>query len=91
MKKTLISIGIGAGLMYLFDPEVGEVRRSLLKDKMQGVMPQTKEALEHKAEVVAAKATEVAAKADSVAAEKIESLGGDAIHTSDDAGGKDAA
>ena len=80
MKKSLICMGIGAGLMYLFDPEMGEVRRSLLRDKFQGAMPQTQEALSSKAEAVVAKATELTEIADSAAAEKIDSLGADAIN-----------
>ncbi|MEW5792172.1 MAG: BON domain-containing protein [Pseudomonadota bacterium] len=36
MKKTmglLFSAGLGAGLMYLFDPERGKRRRALMRDK----------------------------------------------------------
>jgi hypothetical protein len=36
MKKTLFCMGVGAGLMYLLDPELGEVRRSLLRDRLSG-------------------------------------------------------
>ena len=79
MKKTLISIGIGAGLMYLFDPELGEVRRSLLADKFQGILPQTQEALASKVEAVSVKASELTEIADSAAAEKIDSIASDAI------------
>jgi len=91
MKRSLICMGIGAGLMYLFDPELGPVRRSMLKDKFQGAMPQTNEAIITKAEAVAAKAGELSAVADSVAAEKIESLGHEAIDLDDDMDGKAAA
>ena len=79
MKKTLISIGIGAGLMYLFDPELGEVRRSLLADKFQGILPQTQEALASKVEAVSVKASELTEIADSAAAEKIDSIASDSI------------
>ena len=80
MKRSLICMGVGAGLMYLFDPELGAVRRSMLQDKFQGAMPQTQDALASKAEAVAAKATELTEKADSAAAEKIDSLGSDSMN-----------
>ena len=41
MKKTLFSIGVGAGLMYFLDPELGEVRRSMLRDRLNGIAPKT--------------------------------------------------
>ena len=81
MKKTLICAGIGAAAMYFLDPELGEVRRSLFMDKLGGVMPQTKDALSHKADAVVAKAGEVTEKVDSVTAEKIDSLAADAINS----------
>ncbi len=90
MKKTIICMGIGAGLMYLFDPELGAVRRSLLKDRFQGVMPQTGDALSSKADAVVAKASELTEKADTAAADTIQSLGGDALTPSDDADSKPA-
>ena len=86
MKKTILCMGIGAGLMYLFDPELGEVRRGLLKDRLRGTMPQTEDALSSKAEAVVAKATELTQKADAVAAETIQSVGADVIATSGDSG-----
>ncbi len=76
MKKTLICVGVGAGLMYLFDPEMGEVRRGLLKDKLQGVMPETKDALSSQTDAVVAKASTLTGTADSKAAETIKSVGG---------------
>ncbi|RJR33409.1 MAG: BON domain-containing protein [Desulfobacteraceae bacterium] len=33
-KAILATAGVGAGLMYLFDPEAGRRRRALLRDKM---------------------------------------------------------
>ncbi|MDD5204646.1 MAG: SRPBCC family protein [Desulfobacterales bacterium] len=33
-KAVLATAGLGAGLMYLFDPEAGKRRRALLRDKM---------------------------------------------------------
>lgn len=76
MKKTIICMGLGAGLMYLFDPEMGGVRRDMLKDKLQGVMPQTKDALSSQTDAVVAKASTLTGTADSKAAETIHSVGG---------------
>ena len=74
MKKTLLSIGIGAGIMYLLDPELGPVRRSLLADKLRGVAPKTSDAVAHKAEALSAKAHDLSEQADAKAAEAIDSL-----------------
>lgn len=71
MKKTLLCAGIGAGLMYLLDPELGEIRRSMLKDKLSGRLPKTTDAVVAKADALVAKVDEVAAKADETAAEAI--------------------
>ncbi|HEX8235470.1 MAG TPA: hypothetical protein VF600_05900 [Abditibacteriaceae bacterium] len=74
MKKTLFSIGIGAGLMYLFDPELGEIRRSMLRDRLSGLsgrMPKTSEALHDKAEALAAQADDLTTRVDEAAAEVI--------------------
>lgn len=68
-------MGIGAGLMYLLDPELGPVRRSMLKDRFQELMPQTNDALAHKASEVAERATEITERADAAAADTIQSLG----------------
>src|SRR5437868_8067948 len=34
IKNTLTSAGVSAGLMYLFDPDLGRRRRSLLRDQL---------------------------------------------------------
>jgi hypothetical protein len=85
-EKSIFCVGIGAGLMYLFDPELGEVRRGLLMDKLQGVLPRTKDAISSRADAVVAKAGELTEKADSVAAETIQSLGGDGANSPEDSG-----
>lgn len=74
MKRSLICMGIGAGLMYLFDPDMGEVRRGMLQDRFQELMPQTNEALASKVGEVAEHAGEITERVDSMAAEKVESL-----------------
>ena len=71
MKKTLLSIGIGAGVMYLLDPELGEIRRSLLKDKLRGVLPKTADAIHGKADALSAKAQDLTHIADEAAADAI--------------------
>ncbi|MCZ7573899.1 MAG: SRPBCC family protein [Ardenticatenaceae bacterium] len=44
--KTLLSgVSLGAGIMYLLDPEKGERRRALLRDKMVGLMHETSDAV----------------------------------------------
>ena len=75
MKKTLISVGIGAGLMYFLDPELGEVRRSMLADKLRGNLPKTSDAIHEKAEELSNKAHDLTVKADEAAAEVIASAG----------------
>lgn len=75
MKKTLFCMGIGAGMMYLLDPELGEVRRSMLRDKLSGSMPKTSDAIHAKAEVIGSKASDLTARADEAAAEAISTIG----------------
>ena len=75
MKKTLFLVGVGASLMYFLDPELGEIRRGLLRDKFEGIMPETKDALSSKADEVVAKASEMTEKMDHKAAETIHTLG----------------
>ncbi|MBV9865107.1 MAG: YtxH domain-containing protein [Abitibacteriaceae bacterium] len=84
MKKAIAFMGIGAGLMYLFDPTHGEERRGQLKEKFAGMMPQTKDALSAKTEAVAAKVDELTSQVDTVAAQKVESLGGDTLTPTED-------
>lgn len=71
MKKTLFTLGLGAAAMYLLDPELGEIRRSMLKDKLSGRLPKTTDAVVAKADALVAKVDEVAVKADEAAADAI--------------------
>ena len=75
MKKKLFAMTVGAGLMYLFHPEQGEARRSLLRDKLRSRFPQTRDAVHDKADAVIAKAEELNTRADSLAAEAITAVG----------------
>lgn len=86
MKKTLFSLTIGAGLMYLFDPELGEIRRSMLRDRLAGFsgkMPKTSEAIHEKAEALTAQAESLAERVDEKAAEVIENVGPQSDDNSD--------
>jgi len=74
MKKTLLAVSLGAGAMYLFDPENGADRRSALMNKISGRMPQTADAISAKAEVISAKAHDISAQVDSKAAEVITTM-----------------
>jgi hypothetical protein len=44
MGQMLTAAGIGAGLMYLFDPQQGDRRRALLRDRMMHVASKTGDA-----------------------------------------------
>ena len=46
---TLGGLGVGAALMYIFDPEGGNRRRALLRDKATKLNRQTREAIEGRA------------------------------------------
>jgi gas vesicle protein len=49
MKRTLAlltGLGVGAALMYLFDPERGNKRRALIRDKAAKLNRQTTEAIQ---------------------------------------------
>lgn len=74
MKRSLIYMGIGAGLMYLFDPDMGEVRRGMLCDRFQELMPQTNEALASKMGEMAEQADDLTETIDSLAAEKVQPM-----------------
>jgi uncharacterized membrane protein len=45
-RAVLAGIGIGAGMMYLFDPDRGKRRRALVRDQMVHLVHQTNEAVE---------------------------------------------
>lgn len=46
----LSGIGVGAALMYLFDPQDGNRRRALIRDKAVALSNDTQEALSGKAQ-----------------------------------------
>ena len=59
----LTGVTLGAGLMYLFDPERGRRRRALLRDKAVSLSSQTGDALGRTARDLSNRATGVAAEA----------------------------
>lgn len=71
MKRTLFTLGLGASLMYFFDPQEGPLRRELLREKFESLLPKTNEALHEKADEISAKAHSLTEKADEAAAEAI--------------------
>ena len=75
MKKALICAGLGAGVMYLLDPEHGGARRSQLKGKVQGLLPRTSDAITDKAHNVGMHAIDLTARVDEKAAEVITTAG----------------
>jgi gas vesicle protein len=75
MKKALFCAGIGAGAMYLLDPENGEQRRAELRDLLRGRLPKTRDAIHEKTDAIAAKAEQLTAQADEAAADAITNVG----------------
>jgi hypothetical protein len=75
MKKALICAGLGAGVMYLLDPEHGSERRAQLRDKVQGLLPRTSDAITDKAQSIGMQAIDLTARADEKAAEVITTAG----------------
>ena len=41
--NPITAAALGAGMMYLFDPEQGQTRRAKIQDKFQGLVQQTKD------------------------------------------------
>ena len=72
MKKTIICVAIGAVAMYLLDPELGAIRRSMWADKFIGKMPKTGKAISEKASALSDKVSEVATHADEAAADAVD-------------------
>ena len=60
LLALLTGFGIGAALMYLFDPDRGGRRRALIRDKAVKLNRQTRDALEGKAKDLSNRAKGVA-------------------------------
>jgi hypothetical protein len=75
MKKTLVLVGLGAGFMYLLDPDHGERRRAQLREQLTGLLPKTSDAIHAKADALASKADDLTAHVDNLAAETITTVG----------------
>lgn len=68
MKRGLLfvsGVGLGAGLMYVFDPDRGMRRRALLRDKARHVINETGRAIENTSHDVGNRARGVIAEAQS--------------------------
>ena len=75
MIKTLISMALGAGSMYLLDRERGSERRWQVMGKLSGTLRKTSEAVHAKADKVEVVAKDLTAKVDEKAAEVIANVG----------------
>jgi len=61
-SQTLVLMGLGAGLMYLFDPDMGPRRRALLQDKMVRLRNETENFIDAKSEDLKNRAMGMAAE-----------------------------
>jgi Flp pilus assembly protein TadB len=80
MKAILVilsGVGIGAGLMYLFDPEGGNRRRALIRDKAIKLNRQTRETIEAKTKDLSNRAKGVVHELKSAASSENESATGE--------------
>lgn len=48
LKTLLTSLGLGAGMMYFFDPEQGNRRRALVRDKANSLVNNVDDISTHK-------------------------------------------
>jgi hypothetical protein len=46
LQSTLLLLGVGAGLMYLFDPEQGTARRAQLRDRVTELQGRAEQVLD---------------------------------------------
>ena len=46
LKTLLVSMGLGAGLMYFFDPQHGDRRRAMVRDKVDRFMNSIDESMD---------------------------------------------
>jgi hypothetical protein len=45
LQTTLLLLGVGAGLMYLFDPQQGNERRAQLRDRVSDLQARAEQAM----------------------------------------------
>src|SRR5512147_1225922 len=50
LKTLLVSMGLGAGLMYFFDPQHGERRRTMVRDKANSFVNNFNDSLDNAVE-----------------------------------------
>lgn len=73
---VLAGFGVGAALMYLFDPQGGNRRRALIRDKATKLNRQTREAIEGRARDLSNRAKGVAHELKSAVSPDRETSGG---------------
>jgi uncharacterized membrane protein len=64
--KLITSVGVGAGLMYLFDPDRGNRRRAILRDKTAHALNSAKEAFDKATRDLVNRARGIAAETESL-------------------------
>src|SRR5687767_7220151 len=75
LKSTLMLVGAGAGLMYLFDPQQGNRRRALLRDKMTALQNDAERLLDSRSNDLRNRARGLAAQAEArLAAEPVDDM-----------------
>ena len=77
VSQSLIFLGIGAGLMYLLDPDLGERRRARLREKATGIRHDAEHFVDARSEEIRNRAADKVsdvAKQISVLAEEAERL-----------------
>ena len=82
MKAVLAAIGglgVGAALMYLFDPDRGNQRRALIRDKAVKYNRETREAIEAKAKDLSNRAKGVVYELKSAVSPENESTTGEPV------------
>jgi hypothetical protein len=79
MGSMLLMVGVGAGLMYLFDPEKGDQRRAQLRDKVTELQSRAGTMMDSsKIEELRTRASDIASQAGARLSEAADDLEGKA-------------
>jgi hypothetical protein len=77
VQTTLLLLGVGAGLMYLFDPQQGTERRAQLRDRMSDLQARAERAMDpDNINELRSRASEMASKAGTRLSEAADDLEG---------------